>query len=173
MGNSISEEFMLEDDMAIVEEWAGKLHAVGISFRPAGKETLKCLKRGAGAKPHAILDKTLKDKTGTSASAIKHNAAVQAFFSDFTGASLVTATDLLKGLVGHWTGGQVDGLYVTSIGYKILKERTEFTLIDKDIKKPYLLLKTETEKEKLLSYFNDLLKDPVTAPNESKKENKA
>lgn len=152
MREKIGEKYILKEDMVIVENWAQKLHSVGISFRPAGEQTLKCLSRGAGAKPHQILDKTLKKKAGNSESAQKHNNAVETFFLGFDSNS-GTARELLMGLVGHWNGGQVDGVYLTTAGYDALKDN--FSLGQHN-GKYYLVLQEKEQKNDLISYFTGL-----------------
>lgn len=192
MYEEIYTTYLLQKDMAVIQNWAaelrrtGRANGVGISFRPAGGDTLKCLERGAGAKPHKILDKTLKKKEGGSLSATKHNEKVKAFFDDFTKDPGITnkeaarnaAENLLKGLVGHWNENGVDGLYLTSIGYDTLHKIPGFEIKgycaeDPEKSKPYLVLNDAAQKIALISYFNKLYEKNKPTDQNSKKENKA
>lgn len=148
-------EYILRDDAQIIGAWADRSE-VCISFRPAGPATLKCLDRGAGAKPHSILDKTIKRKASG-------NEAIDAFFADFENKG--TAENLLLGLVGHWSKvmvddkekDTVDGIYLTTLGAKTFK-----TCEGKN-KMPYLELDTPKKKNDLISFFKSLYNDPAKA----------
>lgn len=159
--------YLLEMDKDLVEQWANDKNT-SISFRQAGEETLKCLKRGAGAKPHSILDKTLKLKQepknnagDNKASAdgqnpIKtHNDAVNDFFKDFP-EDFTEAKNLLMGLVGHWQNGVVDGLYLTCLGKQKFEKRKGCDLGKNGNEMPYLKLENKDQKKALKDYFDEL-----------------
>lgn len=166
----VAKDYLVDKDMAIIEAWAKEKMSVGISFRPAGEKTLKCLKRGAGAKPHEILDKTLKRKEGNSPQATTHNDVIDAFFKGFvkkTDAADKTvaakkideAKDLLEGMVGHWIEGQVDGVYLTSLGYSDFTKAGGFVFGTNKNNMPYLVLANEDQKIKLISHFHSLYQE--------------
>lgn len=156
--DDIAKDYLVDKDMTIIEAWAKKKECIGISFRPAGEKTLKCLRRGAGAKPHEILDKTLKRKNGDSQRTIEHNGLIDKFFDGFD-PKIDEAKDLLEGLVGHWTKSQVDGVYLTSIGYDEFKKAGGFDFGTNEKNMPYLVLESKEQKTKLISYFEGLAKD--------------
>lgn len=150
---SIESEYLVKEDMAIIEAWAKDKKSIGISFRPAGEKTLNCLKRGAGAKPHEILDKTLKRKEEGS----PQNGIIDAFFAGF-GPKIDKAKELLEGLVGHWIDGKVDGLYLTSIGYEDFNDAGGFVFDTNKNSKPYLKFENDDQKTALISNFEALYK---------------
>lgn len=82
-----------------------KLNVI-ISFREAGEHTIKMLSAGAGAKPHSILAKSIKDGTLSE--------------KDKT----VTGMDKLYGLVPTRDEEGVNGLYLTSLGKEEFQRRT-------------------------------------------------
>lgn len=147
--------YVLRDDVQIIGAWADS-SKVCISFRPAGPATLKCLDRGAGAKPHSILEKTIKRKASG-------NEAIDAFFADFENKG--TAENLLLGLVGHWSKVKVgnkekdtvDGIYLTALGASTFKN------YKKQEEMPYLELNTPEKKNDLISFFKSLYNDPARA----------
>lgn len=165
--------YLLEGDKEIIARWANDKN-ISISFRPAGKDTLKCLARGAGAKPHEILDKTLKlkkvpavnsDKTqeqndAAINSAKNHNAAVGEFFANFPATvERKDVEDLLMGLVGHWTKikvgedryqDKVDGLYLTELGKATFNGWTTRANAEG---MPYLVLENPEQKSALMTYY--------------------
>lgn len=134
-------EYVLPGDYDVIATWAEKSHAC-ISFRSAGKDTLKCLERGAGAKPHSILDKTIKRKAGSE--------AVDAFFKDFEHKG--TAENLIMGLVGHWENGNVDGIYLTTLGKDAFSGEDVLTQNNMS----YLRLNDKKKKDNLIKYFKSL-----------------
>lgn len=151
---SIESEYLVKEDMTIIEAWAKDKKSIGISFRPAGEKTLNCLKRGAGAKPHEILDKTLKRKEEGS----PQNGTIDAFFAGF-GPKIDKAKELLEGLVGHWIDDKkVDGLYLTSIGYEDFNDAGGFVFDTNKNSKPYLKFENDDQKIALISNFEALYK---------------
>lgn len=161
--------YIRSDDATIVEAWAEKTRA-SISFRKAGLDTLKCLGRGAGAKPHEISDKTLKIRNPDNPS--DADKAVYAFIENFSEDKDV-AEDLLMGLVGHWSQGQVNGIYLTKLGEKTFDKNAskkdipekcipkETFSVDKNKKgMPFLVLNDAAEKGKLISFFKSLYGGP-------------
>lgn len=165
--------YLLKSDMKIIAGWANNKN-ICISFRQAGDDTLKCLSRGAGAKPHEILDKTLKRKKILVASpgkflgetqkkrneeAEKHNAVVEEFFSFAPeGDDREKAENLLMGLVGHWVQGKVDGLYVTMLGRKTLEKKNMGKIVLNENQMPYLEFSADG-KEKLIEFYDELEKE--------------
>ena len=102
-------EYLLDDDKTIIENWACNKNVL-ISFRKAGIATLKCLEKGAAAKPHSILEKTVKKAEDN------RNADV---IDDYLSYFPAEHKELFLGLVGHWVDNKVAGLYLTSKGKKI------------------------------------------------------
>lgn len=154
-------EFILKTDMALVESWAAA-KSTSISFRSAGNDTLRCLERGAGAKPHKILDKSLKRKNPENPSDEdkENNAIVDAFFNGFSSDDKKDAENLLMGLVGHWNkreagGTEVDGLFLTELGKEELS-RSGLKIAGADTPTPYLLLADAEQKKALMKFFMDL-----------------
>ena len=161
--------YLLDMDTDLVEQWANYKNT-SISFRQAGEETLKCLKRGAGAKPHSILDKTLKLKQepkdnagGNKASAdgqnpVKtHNDAVNEFVGAFPErASEPSNKNLLMGLVGHWVKGTVNGLYLTCLGEQEFGNNNKFDVVTEESIRPYLRLEKPAQKQALMDYYDQL-----------------
>lgn len=158
MRQEIYKKYMLEPDVAVVEKWA-KSKNLKISFRPAGEYTLKCLARGAGAKPHEIPDKTLKEKAGSGQSVSDHNDAVNKFFEDFGEEDRKKALDLLMGLVGHWNKNLVDGIYLTSLGNEVFGGMKTFERKQNKYNIPYLLLDNAPRKKALIAYYDRLVKE--------------
>lgn len=166
--DSMDNDYVLPDDYDVISQWAGDKFR--ISVRSAGKDTLKCLDRGAGAKPHSILDKTIKKKVLTDPEKQKkekkYNDAVDAFFAGFPAADKALAEDLLMGLVGHLIKGKdhdtLDGIYLTQLGEKtfngekVCHPSTQAFSILKNKGMPYLVLNNEGEKEKLINFFKSL-----------------
>lgn len=161
----VCEKFILSGDAAIIETWAHS-KSVSISFRPAGSATLKCLARGAGAKPHSILDKSIKRKESG-------NEAVDAFFNDFSKGNRKVAKNLLLGLVGHWSkvkeGDEekdtVDGIYLTTLGKNSFPEGSISTKGDMS----YLVLDNQKKKDKLITFFKSLFESQEKAEEECRK----
>ncbi len=143
MGN-----YFVEEDIKVIEEWA-KRKNLNVSFREAGADTIKCLKRGAGAKPHAILDKTIKGDS----------IAVKNFFECFGGRK-VEAENLLKGLVGHWINNKsvIDGLYLTEAGQKVWKEKYPQMVSVTEDENVFLKLSEQNSYKVLMDYYETLKK---------------
>lgn len=117
----INEEYITEEDQEAIRQWCDS-NQTTISFRSAGPATLKCLRRGAGAKPHDILAKTIKysspdrkqqePKENPKEDEKKDNI-IDTFLGKFGRENM---DDLLCGLVGHWTNDTIDGIYLTTYG---------------------------------------------------------
>ena len=58
--NMISDIFVAEGDMKSILEFCKKNNA-RVTFRDAGADSIRQLKMGAGAKPHSILEKSIKE----------------------------------------------------------------------------------------------------------------
>ena len=52
-------EYLVDGDLEVIKKWMNNKNT-SFSIRAAGHLTIECLKRGAGAKPHSILEKKLK-----------------------------------------------------------------------------------------------------------------
>lgn len=110
----IKENFCLEQDMRVIEKWAGKCcennkRVIGITLREAGKNSLKRLREGCGAKPHKILDKSIRKIED-----LKSLESVGSFLKDHAdGRDFI---DKLLGLVAVWSEKKIKGLYLTVIG---------------------------------------------------------
>ncbi len=151
-------EYLVKEDIQVLDT-IGKKKNCNFSFRAAGADTIKCLSRGAGAKPHSILAKTIKN-TGDKTTQNKVNA----FFVDFS--DKAKAEDLLKGLVGHWgkEAPFIDGIFLTRMGKKIfeeenLKEENKNNIKYKVIAEKtnfYLELKTSADKNALIDFYDKL-----------------
>lgn len=151
-------EYLVKEDIQVLED-IGIEKNCSFSFRLAGADTIKCLSRGAGAKPHSILAKTIK-KTEDQ----KMQNAVNNFFADFS--DKTKAEDLLKGLVGHWGNESscIDGIFLTRLGKKKLEEENlkeenknniKFKVINEK-NNFYLELKTSVEKKALIDFYDEL-----------------
>ncbi|MCX8960867.1 hypothetical protein EHW64_06680 [Erwinia psidii] len=99
----VKEEFILDKHMGMMEVATEKGN-FAVSFRKAGKATLNALKNGAAAKPHSILEKTIKESSLSKyypqnkdeMMAKVHNAGIE-------------------GLVGHWDEKKgLVGIYLTN-----------------------------------------------------------
>lgn len=180
MPDNICKEYVLPDDIKIIGAWAHDKSA-SISFRPAGSASLKCLARGAGAKPHSILDKSIKIKTGKKLpdDDINRNEAVAAFFNDFSEEDRKVAENLLIGLVGHWKTFKVmvgkkeekkyelDGIYLTTLGKDSFSNSGERVKTHEGM--PYLALNKPEQKNELILFFKSLFKSPKEAEEECRK----
>ncbi len=153
--------YMIEDDRKIIESVL-KGDGDACSFREAGNDTIECLLRGAGAKHHGILDKTIKVGKNSQITAVVNN-----FFKEFEkvencekNKNKKTAKMILMGLVGYWKGKgsdmKISGIYVTQVGAKILPEvmgDLQCLGVSEKGQAPYLKLETEEQKQKLLEYY--------------------
>lgn len=110
----MSNEYLLDGDREVIERWAA-VKNVYITFRPAGQTTLDCLRRGAAAKPHSILDKTIKE-----AGEIQ-GAAPANFPASCEKFSIGSYRDFFVGFVGYRENGQLKGVYLSSRGEKVMK----------------------------------------------------
>ena len=89
-------------------------HHMIVAFRPAGENSIDKINCGAACKPHDILSKTIKPaELGINdpimfaeLPAIVVNPGIVNFF----------ARSVLCGLVGHRTGNEVTGVYLSSLG---------------------------------------------------------
>ncbi len=152
-------EYLVKEDILVLDT-IGKKKNCSFSFRVAGADTIKCLSRGAGAKPHSILAKTIKNSGEQ-----KTQNAVNNFFADFN--EKEKAEDLLKGLVGHWGEGasNIDGIFLTRLGKKIFEEENLKKEGDrKNVKYKvktektnyYLELETSADKKALIDFYDKL-----------------
>ncbi len=107
----ISDIFVAKEDMITIHNFCINNKAK-VTFREAGIASISQLKRGAGAKPHSILEKSIKESRMTPVD-------IQALKSIVGESNL----ELVLGLVGRWSkqptqGNQVNktlkGLYLTN-----------------------------------------------------------
>lgn len=110
----MSNEYLLDGDREVIESWAAAKN-VYITFRPAGQTTLNCLNRGAAAKPHSILDKTIKDANEIKVEGVTNFPASRDIFP------ISSYKDFFVGLVGYREDGQLKGVYLSSRGEKVMK----------------------------------------------------
>ncbi len=136
-------KYVAPEDIAIITEWCKKQN-ICISFREAGTATIRCLQSGAGAKPHTILDKTIKNPA--------EKEAVRRFLNMFP----EDMRSNIEGLVGHWIGNQeIDGIYLTANGKEYFEK--DFQLGYKN-EMPYLMIDENTP-EKLKERYDELVQE--------------
>lgn len=98
----VAREFILEKHMDAIERASTKGN-FSISFRSAGRATLLALERGAAAKGHNILEKT-----------IKQSSLAKAYGPDKANDLLLRLrTAGLEGYVGHWDPTGLVGVYLS------------------------------------------------------------
>ncbi|WP_143074167.1 Insecticial toxin [Roseateles sp. YR242] len=98
----VAREFILDRHMAALEEAAFKGN-FAVTFRAAGPATLRALARGAGAKGHDVLEKTIKEAT------------IMRAYPDRGKQVLAELREAgIEGGVGHWDPltGELVGLYL-------------------------------------------------------------
>lgn len=112
--------YLLEEDAAAISTYTGA-NQLAISFRKAGTATLNQLKKGAAAKGHDILEKSIKAKSlglnEADGPQVMNHALLAAMH-------VVSPTDLnvwelLGGFVGHWKKDNPKvpyGLYLSKLG---------------------------------------------------------
>ncbi len=100
----VSEEFILDSHMEAIEQASLKSKAA-VSFRAAGAATLVALAKGAAAKGHDILEKTIKEKSIQNAYALSGNW--QEILNKVNKAGI-------SGYVGHWNEQGLAGIYMSS-----------------------------------------------------------
>lgn len=109
--------FLLKEDAKSIYDYVNSKNIM-VSFRNAGSATLNQLKRGAAAKGHDILDKTIKAKSlglpGDSPGDL--NAALNSAINAPTGSN--HTWDLLGGFVACWCGNVPIGLYLSKFACK-------------------------------------------------------
>ena len=57
---TVKKRFISKTDFQILREFMIEKNITCITFREAGEDTIKKLEAGSGAKPHSILDKTIR-----------------------------------------------------------------------------------------------------------------
>lgn len=139
-------DFVVEEDRAIIESWADGYPDVMISFREAGAHTIRRLKEGAGAKPHKILDKTIKPGGGSKGQAVER----------FLGGLPDEVAEHILGLTGVWKGDEIIGIYLTAIG-EMAVSAGGFPVEYRDglygMRQPYFPLSTEEERQALADFL--------------------
>jgi hypothetical protein len=82
---------------------ASKAGNFAVSFRVAGPATISALQRGAAAKGHDILEKT-----------IKASSIANAYAADADKKMAMVRRAGIEGYVGHWERGELKGIYLAS-----------------------------------------------------------
>jgi hypothetical protein len=98
----IAKTFVLDRHMKAIGQMTKTLRCA-LSIRESGASTLRCLKLGAAAKGHDILEKTIK------------KSSVEKAYPENVDAVMKQITDAqMDGYVGHWDSdtGQLKGIYV-------------------------------------------------------------
>jgi len=98
----ISDEFVWSGHMGALEE-ASRKGNFAVSFRSAGKATLDALARGAAAKGHDILEKTIKKSSIENAYGAEKAPSVLA----------AVKSAGIEGYVGHWNSTGLVGIYLS------------------------------------------------------------
>lgn len=150
-------QYMIKEDRKVIENWANEKN-VSVSFRPAGNASIRALIYGAGAKPHDILDKTIKWKNGDDENnnAILRLCNVEPYTIDFA---------YIEGLVGKWKlindKKELIGLYLTTIGEIVFRNLCPEAVIEKDneqeIPFTYLDLENNSARLKLRQLYWDMI----------------
>lgn len=143
-----SEGYLLKEDAKSIENYALN-NAVMVSFRNAGSATLNQLKKGAAAKGHDILDKTIKSKSlglkADAGPAELNTALLSAMGADSSTAPTTDVWSRLGGFVACWKGNVPAGLYLSRLGCGEIKGKypRQCTVItdSKGMKHDVLLLK--------------------------------
>lgn len=138
-------DFVMDEDRAAIENWAAGYPDVMISFREAGEFTIRRLREGAGAKPHKILDKTIKPGEGAKGQAV----------SDFLSSLPGETAERILGLTGVWNGDEIVGVYLTAIGEMTMKANgfpVEYRYGLYGICQPYFPLGKEEERQALADF---------------------
>ncbi|MCP1489935.1 insecticidal toxin complex protein TccC [Pseudomonas fluorescens] len=102
--NRISEEFVWFGHMKALED-ASRKGNFAVSFRSAGKATLGAIAKGAAAKGHNILEKT-----------IKKSSIEKAYGADKAPSLLAKLKAAgIEGYVGHWDNMGLAGIYLSGV----------------------------------------------------------
>ncbi|MEG3134204.1 hypothetical protein SC206_11585 [Rouxiella sp. T17] len=140
--DEISKEFVTKDHMIAMER-ASRIGNFAGSFRSAGGPTLDALNRGAAAKGHNILEKTIKQASVT-----------KAYGAAESGHILLLAKEKgLIGMVGRWDKktNKITGIYVHNT---TTKEDIVFPLdLDDDVK--INQYKQAVENKEIIPYTGD------------------
>lgn len=101
--NHIAKEFVSASHMAAIERASIEMN-FAVSFRAAGIATINALEKGAAAKGHDILEKTIKE------------SSLRNFYPDtFDSVYEAVAKAGILGYVGHWEKGKgLTGIYMSS-----------------------------------------------------------
>lgn len=113
MMENIAKSYISEKDFELLRQFMITKNITCISFREAGEDTINKLEKGAGAKPHSILEKTIKE--------IDFDAEQGS--ASYAG---IPKKERLYGLVAKREKafdkdkrGKIIGLYLTSFGRKV------------------------------------------------------
>lgn len=141
---TVKKRFISKTDFQILREFMIEKNITCITFREAGEDTIKKLEAGSGAKPHSILDKTIRKNDFESGEG-------SAKYSGIPG------IDILFGLVAKRNRASVDqirgeiiGIYLTRYGAevfekdpalhdKIVKESDEISYLSVKDVIPYII----------------------------------
>nr|WP_261278478.1 RHS repeat domain-containing protein [Serratia quinivorans] len=101
--NQVAKEFVSASHMAAIEQASIKMN-FAVSFRAAGIATINALEKGAAAKGHDILEKTIKE------------SSLRNFYPEtFDSVYETVASAGILGYVGHWEKGKgLTGIYMSS-----------------------------------------------------------
>lgn len=140
----MSDYYVVDEDKEIIGRWADA-EEVSITFREAGEFSVARLQEGAGAKPHKILEKTIKYGRGG-------DAGIELLQKHFPR----EIADSLMGLVGVWNGGKVEGLYLTTIGELEFMDTKfiDYKPAPFGMRLPYLKINTEEAVGFLIDKYN-------------------
>ncbi|WP_434524765.1 Insecticial toxin [Photorhabdus asymbiotica] len=101
----VKREFIWEGHMKAIEK-ASKVGNFAVSFRAAGEPTLRALSKGAAAKGHDILEKTIKP------------GSIRKAYSEGEASDVINKVRQasIEGYVGHWDrqSGHLKGVYMSS-----------------------------------------------------------
>lgn len=99
----VARNFILGTHMAAIERAASKGN-FAISFRAAGAATLRALQKGAAAKGHDILEKTIKE------------SSIANIYSRDKARLVIAAVRAagIEGYVGHWDANNLLGVYLST-----------------------------------------------------------
>ncbi|MEW5290816.1 hypothetical protein ABW286_16810 [Erwinia papayae] len=116
--NAVKSEFILEKHMGPLEKASLKGN-FAVSFRKAGRQTLQALAEGAGAKPHSILEKT-----------IKPSSLEKYYPQNHLDIGKKIKEQGIEGLVGHWDEREgLTGIYLTGdidVGTPLIRKGSHF-----------------------------------------------
>lgn len=145
---TVTSKYLTESDFEAIQEvingkqWgrgtrsATALHYV-LSFREAGVPTIYRLNQGCGAKPHDVLEKSIKLPDGKAAN--NNNHVSEYLNANSIGSNLsnpVGTYNLIRGFVGYREPTGLKGLFLTDLGSKVFKKRPAADLHGCSVSRP-------------------------------------